>query len=72
MSSLQKVLNIRDHVELQMRRFNLNKAITYTVSVSLLNAKICTTSHVPEVRNVMLSLPGDCEDNYNGGNVTKH
>ena len=38
---------------------NLN--ITYTVSLSLLNAKILTTSHVPEVRKVVSSLPADCE-----------
>ena len=49
----------------------MSETITYTVSLSVLNAKIVTTSHVPEVRNVMLSLRGDCEDNYNAGNVIK-
>ena len=37
--------------------------MTYTVSVSFLNAKILTTSHVPKVRKVMLSFPEGCKCN---------
>ena len=37
--------------------------MTYTVSVSFLNAKILTTSHIPNVRKVMLSFPEGCKCN---------
>ena len=37
--------------------------MTYTVSVSFLNAKILTTSHIPKVRKVMLSFPEGCKCN---------